>query len=639
MIVTIAHVPPPWFEIAETWLKRSGSLPLSVRLGLARPGDIAYIAHAFLRHCGRWEYARWKLPHKEYLMPGMPFLAGRMPLLKELRMDTTTPDDKVDRVDAPLLRSLTGRLFFEESYSTLFNMSTWNQLTRLKLGNISSSFAAQILAETKQLVDCWLMLFFYRQENQPMSADLELPWLETLIIGSGTSHSSSSHVFLAALNLPGLRRLSVDEDLLSPNPLQRLPETINSFGCDRLQRLCIVHRVVALEDEYRAVFPEIEPFEFHSSRYWGWSPSIEDWGVASKHKSPATSTGTIQKGSTTYAHPLLPPTPAARPPSWRVPTQTFPSCSRSPFRDTDYGGPELRMDIERRTRVRSNDNFFPLSYILEPPAPLSTAETSEAAIAKALRAHAADTVDLRMAIPSAERKTSRKDWDARTVYVETLLVKCKTLAAACRFILGLLPSSPAEDTCSKVTLEYTRIQNITSPGPPRQHAGLLVAAWPWKRLKPEQVDGTGDKDKTDAARFGFRACSTTRWDEYRTGLAGTEDRAGWHLSYRQRAAHGPTSLPHLPTHPTALSSSAISTPLQQTALRAFFADALGVGTDDTDEAIDYVDYTVGVDSVGLFLTGTHSSRLIRPVAVSPPTNLLNLCESACSVQFDGAMSW
>ncbi|KAJ7073802.1 hypothetical protein C8F01DRAFT_2928 [Mycena amicta] len=272
------------FETAETWLKRSGSLPLSVRLGLARNEDggdivdkLVHIGHTFLRHCGRWEYARWKLSHKGYLIQGMPFLAGRMPLLKELHVDTATPD-KVGRVDAPFLRSVTGWLLSETSYSTLFSTKTWNQLTRLKLDDISPSFAAKILAETKDLLDCWLILsfdHFYRQEDQSMT-DLELPRLETLIIGSDTSHSS--HVFLAALNLPGLRRLSVKEDLLSPDPLQRLPETINSFGCGRLQRLCIVHRVVALEDEYRAVFPEIEHFEFDSSRHGGWSPSIEDWG-------------------------------------------------------------------------------------------------------------------------------------------------------------------------------------------------------------------------------------------------------------------------------------------------------------------------------------------------------------------------
>ncbi|KAJ7073823.1 hypothetical protein C8F01DRAFT_919328, partial [Mycena amicta] len=59
-------------------------------------------------------------------------------------------------------------------------------------------------------------------------------------------------------------------------------------------------------------------------------------------------------------------------------------------------------------------------------------------------------------------------------------------------------------------------------------------------------------------------------------------------------------------------------------LRAFFADALGIGADHAGEANDYVDYTKGVDSVGPFLTGTHSSRLIRPVAVSTSSTYANV---------------
>ncbi|KAJ7073822.1 hypothetical protein C8F01DRAFT_3465 [Mycena amicta] len=89
--------------------------------------------------------------------------------------------------------------------------------------------------------------------------------------------------------------------------------------------------------------------------------------------------------------------------------------------------------------------------------------------------------------------TTRKDWDVRTVYVETLPVKCKTLDAPCRFILGLLPS-PAEAVFLQSSTGVTRIAE-----PPKlksfalvavktvKDAESLVAAWPWKRLKDREA--------------------------------------------------------------------------------------------------------------------------------------------------------
>ncbi|KAJ7073773.1 hypothetical protein C8F01DRAFT_2452, partial [Mycena amicta] len=404
--------------------------------------------------------------------------------------------------------------------------------------------------------------------------------------------------------------------------------------------------------------------------------------VASKHKTPASST--LQKGSKSHPRPLLPLTPAASTSKSTCPDTDLPlllALSLSRYRL--WVDPELRMDIERCTRVRSNDNFFPLSYILEPPSPLSTAEASEAAIAKALRAHAADTVDLRMAIPSAEQMhkrragsfeirprfwdneeeypTTRKDWDGPDG--ENLPAKCKTLAAACRFILGLLPSSSAEATSSKVTVEYTRMQNIVSPGsrsddvsaePPKlksfalvtfktvEDAESLLAAWPWKRLKAESVEG--DEDKTAAARFGFRTCSKARWDdlnaeyvEYRAGLAGTED-MGRNLGdseqvddsrvndeqplalssfLRPNIAPNVTPSPSYPPNCLVFIRN-LDPAANKTSLRAFFADALGLGADHADEAIDYVDYTKGVDSCHLRLTSsTHANALVRHFTDKP----------------------
>ncbi|KAF7295696.1 RRM-3 domain-containing protein [Mycena indigotica] len=323
--------------------------------------------------------------------------------------------------------------------------------------------------------------------------------------------------------------------------------------------------------------------------------------------------------------------------------------------------PELRMDIERCTRVRANDNFFPLSYILAPPSPLSSLEASETQIAKALRTHGTSLVDLRMTIPSADHKrkagsfeirpafdsggegdypTTRKGWDDRTVYVENLPVKCKTLAGVCRFISSLLlpqegpgPSTPSSDC--------TRIQNIVSPGshsddePPKlksfalvtfktvKDAISLVESWPWTGL--QSLHETEAENKKEAFRFGFRACSKTIWE----GLNAE------YLRYQQQLAH-PTRFapkqhdidrdePRIPTSSPSLSITLPSYPpnclvfirnldhgTNKTALRVLFSTALGYDAGTVDEAIDYVDYTKGVDSCHVRLTSPlHANALVK----------------------------
>ncbi|KAJ7073801.1 hypothetical protein C8F01DRAFT_1360583 [Mycena amicta] len=331
--------------------------------------------------------------------------------------------------------------------------------------------------------------------------------------------------------------------------------------------------------------------------------------VAVKHKTPASST--LQKGSTSHPRPLLPPTSAASTSKSTCPDRPSAPARALPFKIPIMCGPRASYDIERCTCVRSNDNFFPLRYILEPPSPLSTAEDSEAAIARALRAHAADTVDLSIAIPSAERKTKLYQRSARR--------SMHPVDSSVDSSRGLLPTYPTEVSSSKVTLDAE---------PPKLESFAIVTV---KTVKDAE-SFPGDQDKTDAARFGFRACSKARWDElnaeyveYRAGLARTEDvgrnRDDDDSRDEQPLSSSRSDIPHTSSpayRPNCLVySQSRPRDKQKLSLRAFFADALGIGADHAGEANDYVDYTVGVDSVGLFLTGTHSSRVIRPVAVSP----------------------
>ncbi|KAJ7154190.1 hypothetical protein C8R46DRAFT_911881 [Mycena filopes] len=210
-----------------------------------------------------------------------------------------------------------------------------------------------------------------------------------------------------------------------------------------------------------------------------------------------------------------------------------------------WSDPDLRRHIEWTS---SNDGFFPLNYLVDSRCPLSGARTSENLVAKALRAHAVDVVDVRMTIPSgtepgkkrgnfeirpkfwddAVYPVTREGWENRTIYVENIPVQHKTLPSFCRFILGLLPATSA-------MAQYNRIQGITLPSHHSDDPGAepkfksfalitladagdvesLLTTWPWAR-RQGHTDTAADVDSADASdatKFGFRALSKARWDE------------------------------------------------------------------------------------------------------------------------------
>ncbi|KAJ7137927.1 hypothetical protein C8R44DRAFT_607639 [Mycena epipterygia] len=350
--------------------------------------------------------------------------------------------------------------------------------------------------------------------------------------------------------------------------------------------------------------------------------------------------------------------PAERPPPPEAPP-------KSQYSDEDYtillclslskyrlwSDPDLRRDIEWSSRTRSNDGFFPLSYLLDSPCPLSSTHASETLIVKALRAHATDVVDVRMAIPSGDGpgKTrgnfeirpkfwdeavypvSREGWESRTVYVENIPIKYKTLPGFCRFILGLLPATTTMAT-------HNRIQGINLPShhsddpgtepKPKSFALItlanaddaesLLTTWPWARQQRSTQDSS---DASEALKFGFRTLSKARWDELNAQ----------YLSYRAKLLAdiqepdvlATTGLPTAPPQdrpepkrqaspiddPIALASTMsyprnclvfvrhIHPETNKTTLRNFFAKAV-----DVKEAIDYVDFNKGMDSCYLRLT-------------------------------------
>ncbi|KAJ7772916.1 hypothetical protein DFH07DRAFT_733392 [Mycena maculata] len=355
-----------------------------------------------------------------------------------------------------------------------------------------------------------------------------------------------------------------------------------------------------------------------------------------------------------------------------------------------WSDPDLRRNIEWSSRARANDDFFPLSYLLESPCPLASAHASETVIVKALRAHATDVVDVRMAIPSSEGpgKTrgnfeirpkfwddavypvSREGWENRAVYVENIPMKCKTLPNLCRFILALLPSSD-------IMAAHNRIQGITLPPHHADEPGTepklksfalitfanaedaeyLVTVWPWARQQNRSEDSP---DAADAVKFGFRTLSKARWDDlntqylrYRTELlAGMQEQEQEAEVPSTTARPAPPSPLHLepkrhapPVDDPAAFVSTMSYPrnclvfvrnihpeTNKTTLRNLFTKAM-----DAREALDYVDFNKGMDSCYLRLTtAAHAKSFVDHFGRNKTVHANGLDDSGRPLNEEGA---
>ncbi|KAJ6531084.1 hypothetical protein B0H19DRAFT_1384340, partial [Mycena capillaripes] len=346
-----------------------------------------------------------------------------------------------------------------------------------------------------------------------------------------------------------------------------------------------------------------------------------------------------------------------------------------------WSDPDLRRDIEWSSRARSNDGFFPLSYILDSQCPLSSTHASETAIVKALRTHATDVVDVRMAIPSGEepgRKrgnfeirpkfwddavyaVSREGWDNRTIYVESIPIKYKTLPSLFRFILKLLP---ADSTIA----DHNRIQNISVPAHHSDDPGMepklksfalitlataedvesLLSSWPWTRKQAHD----DSPDASEAVKFGFRTLSKARWEElnaqylnYRakilTDIQETEDQAPpvppVIKEQPEPKRPAPPEYSVVPAANMAYPQNClvfirnIHPETNKTTLRNFFAQAV-----DVKEAIDYVDFSKGMDSCYLrLMTASHAKRLVEHFAQNPTVLTSGLDDSGCPLREQG----
>ncbi|KAJ7833282.1 hypothetical protein B0H13DRAFT_2288921 [Mycena leptocephala] len=237
-------------NIADIWLARSRSLPLSIDINecfVPTPEILSPIVH----HRARWENLKLHL-----FGPHLHTIEGPMPLLRHLDLSLYTPIDiPVTFREAPRLCTVV----LNDLAATSINLP-WGQLTSLTLGYMTARKCAVILQQTSSLVHCELNLRGHNTDSnhwQPQP-HIILPCLESLAFGLGSDPRTR---ILDTLVVPSLRSLHLPEEFLGTNPITSLTAFISKSGC-KLQEVHITGERTIPEDSYRHAFPSIPQFSF-----------------------------------------------------------------------------------------------------------------------------------------------------------------------------------------------------------------------------------------------------------------------------------------------------------------------------------------------------------------------------------------
>ncbi|KAK6977961.1 F-box domain-containing protein [Favolaschia claudopus] len=234
-------------EIAETWMSRSKSLPLSVHV--TNFGDSSPTLCSLISQTARWEHITLMLQDVDSQM-----LSNAMPLLRQLYLHADGAINIVVCGDMPLLRTVHLGLF------AIGNVALpWAQLTSLSLEYAYMDELGPILPQTPNLV--YLSLEIDRNGDGVAIPEIRLLCLQSCDLDS----REPCPEFLNILIAPALRSLRLTERFLGDDdPINVLQAFISKSKC-KLDSLSIMSTLTPLES-YRKAFPSIPEIVCEFSR-------------------------------------------------------------------------------------------------------------------------------------------------------------------------------------------------------------------------------------------------------------------------------------------------------------------------------------------------------------------------------------
>ncbi|KAJ7037903.1 hypothetical protein C8F04DRAFT_1035070 [Mycena alexandri] len=238
-------------EISDSWLGRSRSLPLSIRVDAPTIPISPFFAR-IIPHRQRWEYLHIRCGVATFALE-LVAIGGPMPLLRclDLSLAHATPDLVVVFKDTPLLN--TALLNYYAAMLTL----PWAQLTSLTLNTVSAYACFPVLRSACNLVHC--DLFVARNYVDSQAPSVTLPRLTSLVFNVPNIDNFGLG---GVLILPALRDLTTVDRIRNFVPIPTLTAFIARAGCTKLEEVCVADTSVVSEEQYRAAFPSIRAFTF-----------------------------------------------------------------------------------------------------------------------------------------------------------------------------------------------------------------------------------------------------------------------------------------------------------------------------------------------------------------------------------------
>ncbi|KAF7376713.1 F-box domain-containing protein [Mycena sanguinolenta] len=251
-------------RISDAWIRRSGSLPLSIVINTNNRDFL----HEIFTEPLSMATERWEHLNLWVSLPCLPEIGAPLPMLRSLEFAVSTVGDVFTFYEAPQLRNviLRGRI-------SSFVVLPWMQLTSLTMNYGGVNKIVQILTQTPNLIQCALSLVSTGDTDlDDLSAeglpDIPLPRLESLVVTDWTFRQTvPGFHLLQSFTVPSLRRLEVHELLLGTDPIYQLESFISNSRC-ALQEVCIWindDHTTDDDDTYRSAFPSIPTFSFSTT--------------------------------------------------------------------------------------------------------------------------------------------------------------------------------------------------------------------------------------------------------------------------------------------------------------------------------------------------------------------------------------
>ncbi|KAJ7480736.1 hypothetical protein FB451DRAFT_1238322 [Mycena latifolia] len=240
--------------ILESWLGRSGRLPLSLDMEDLFVPITKECLELLVLHSTRWEHIKLAVEAPADLLT----IQSMMPLLRQLELYVagggSLPSPASYR-EVPRLRSAT---LWDFPYPADF--LPWSQLTSLTLVCQSPTEFTAVLQHTVNLVHCDLVPL----ADSVRQPDIKLERLKSLVLTKYVAGDDPTQQYLDTLITPALRTLEVPDEFLRPDPIVTLTSFIAKSGC-QLKNMCITGARSKTKRLYRAAFPSIPNLSFDSA--------------------------------------------------------------------------------------------------------------------------------------------------------------------------------------------------------------------------------------------------------------------------------------------------------------------------------------------------------------------------------------